>query len=418
MARPLVVDYLRTRSLQELELEHGVFARFSADRSKVSLNYDQISTKSGDPIAEQCRGLILRPIVPVTGPTAIVGEVEVVAWPMNRFYNYGDSSCSFIDWDDPSIRIYEKLDGTMIVVYWDHVAQQWHAATRSVPEADLPIRAGHMEIGDMTFSQLFWRSLRQTIERSQGTRAQNFHVDSVGFDKELTYVFELTTPYNRIVVRYDEPQVTLIAARHTATGQELHVNDVKLDHVKLPTTWGFSDYASLSRLRSFVEANDPAKFEGIVACNAAFQRCKIKNSAWILSSKAKDLITVSRGRALGAIIKGEIDDVLSLVEDDIRRELEALTHAAQEYMKQVDDRFAAFKRQASDRKEFAQLVISSGEWSAPYFALWEGHASSTAGWLKSRIDADRLSLKTLNAILPLLKYDSSDGGIYHQRPTE
>ena len=166
--KPLVIEYLRNHSFQQLEDEHGVCVRFSNDGSKASLNYDQILVKNGDPVAEQCRGMVIRPTqfdIKVFGDAwkqAPVGNVDVLAWPMNRFYNHGDANGAQLDWDDSRLRIYEKLDGTMMVVYWDPLHSRWHAGTRSVPEADLPIRKDHMEIGDMTFSELFFKALRAT----------------------------------------------------------------------------------------------------------------------------------------------------------------------------------------------------------------------------------------------------------------
>lgn len=58
---PLVKDYLLTHSFRQLEEEHGVCTRPNATFDKFSLNYDQLLVKNGDPIAEQCRGLVIRP---------------------------------------------------------------------------------------------------------------------------------------------------------------------------------------------------------------------------------------------------------------------------------------------------------------------------------------------------------------------
>ena len=57
-----------------------------------------------------------------------------------------------IDWSDPGLRVYEKIDGTCIILYWDADANQWHAGTRSVPEADLPINAGKLDASCTTAS--------------------------------------------------------------------------------------------------------------------------------------------------------------------------------------------------------------------------------------------------------------------------
>lgn len=409
--KPLVIDYLRTHTFRQLEEEHGVCARFSADFSKASLNYDQILVKNGDRLAEQCRGMVIRPhlspqfwLACGDWKSVTVGACDVLAWPMNRFYNHGDAAGADVDWDDPGLRVYEKLDGTMIVVYWDPLQGRWHAATRSVPEGDLPIRVGHAEIGDMTFSELFFKVLCETRAVAEG---KPFNLESTDFDKvinlnkELTYVFELTTPFNRIIVKYDKPSVTLLAARHTATGKELPIESLRLRCVNRPKTWNMRSPAALS---AFVNSADPTLLEGVVVCDSQFRRLKIKNKAWVLASKAKDLVTVSRRSALLAIIKGEIDDVLPLVEKDTSDELISMQCALRDYMRQIDANFAAFRAKAAgSRKDFALQVTSSGDWTSPYFNMWEGRAATALEWAQIAVASNKLSDNTLDLILEKLK---------------
>lgn len=208
---PLVVNYLRTHSFGDLFTEHGVNVRPSADGSKFSLNYDQIEAKNGDPIAECCRGLVIRPIKHDAIDSCYngaVGEVEVLAWPMNRFYNAGTPAGDVVDWSDPGLVVSEKIDGTCCILYWDPQYVQWCVATRSVPDADVVIKNGDVVHGDMTFSKLFWVAYNNTVKDSDG---KIIGIENVGLNKEFTYVFELTSRYNRVVVDYDEPKITLLA---------------------------------------------------------------------------------------------------------------------------------------------------------------------------------------------------------------
>lgn len=409
MVSPLVIEYLRTKSFQQLEDEHGVCARPNARGDKFALNYDQILVKNGDPVAEQCRGLVIRPtqfnwqVFKDDWKLPTVGACDVLAWPMNRFYNHGDAAGAPVDWSDPGLRVYEKLDGTCMIVYWDPLHERWHAGTRSVPEADLPIRVGHMEIGDMTFAELFFKALRATREAAEGKPLAWEPTDFdkvVHLNKELTYVFELTTPYNRIVVKYDEPRVTLLAARHTASGRELPIESLRVQHVNRPKTW---DLRSAAALDAFVNAADPALLEGAVVCDSQFRRLKVKNKAWVLSSKAKDLVTVSRRSALLAIIKGEIDDVLPIVDKDIADELRKMQVDLLAFLRTIDANFAEFKAKANgSRKDFALQVTAAGDWTPPYFNMWEGRASSALQWAQAAASNGKLSDSTLDLVLSRL----------------
>lgn len=416
--KPLVIDYLKHHSFKQLEDDHGVCFRLGSLYDKASLNYDQLMVKNGDPLAEQCRGLIIRPKQWIEfNPTlhsntdrlvqqtthSIVGECEVLAWPMNRFYNACDPKAADIDWSDSSIRIYEKLDGTMMVVYWDALHKRWHAGTRAVPEANLPIKAGHIEIGDMTFSDLFFEALRKTREALSG---EPINWETGDFDKvvhlnkELTYVFELTSPFNRVVVKYDEPRVTLLAARHTASGDEVPIESLRLQHVQRPKVWNLK---SIEELITFVDSADPSMLEGAVVCDSHFRRVKVKNKTWVLSSRAKDLVTVSRRSAIEAIITGKIDDVIPLVERDIAAELNRMQVAMVQCFKQIDIAFAEHKKIADgSRKQFAMAVTASDRWSSPYFAMWEGKAGSVMEWARTLADNNKLTPGILDTILARL----------------
>jgi len=405
---PLVKTYLKTHSFKQLEDEHGVCARpDSRSGNKFSLNYDMILVKNGDPIAEQCRGMVIRTFT-VNGlddnwQDAIVGDLDVLAWPMNRFYNLGDPAAVNIDWSDPDLRVYEKLDGTMIVFYWDSHEGKWHSATRGVSEADLPIKQDDMTIGNTTFSGLFWTALEATYNESIGDSAE-YDFDSWlcrSFDCDVTYVFELTTPYNRIVVKYDKPSVTLLAARHKRSGEEIPVELLSIQNVPRPKTWNIK---SPSALEAFVNSADPAQLEGAVVCDSQFRRLKVKNKAWVLSSKAKDLVTVSRRSALLAIINGDIDDVIPLIDADIAAELERMRLGLRTYLSEIDVRYADFKAQSGDnRKTFAGFVMQSGDWTPAYFNMWEGKAKNAHDWVRSMAVKGKLSSGSLDVILSKIK---------------
>lgn len=405
---PLVQQYLLTHTLAQLDAEHGVNARANALNDKFSLNYDMINVKNGDAVAEQCRGLILRPkefLKPEEFATRVVGETSVLAWPMNRFYNHGDTSGADVDWLDEYLRVQEKLDGTMIVAYWDELHGMWHAATRAVPEADLPIKIGHMEIGDATFSDLFWRGYTETCVLSPHYTGGNG--DSKGdpksaLNKNFTYVFELTSPYNRVVVKYDEPRVTLLAVRSILSSHEIDpTGTVANMFIPTPATWPLRDASSI---QAFVEAADPAKLEGCVVIDSQFRRLKIKNKAWVLASRAKATVTDSYRNALESIITGTIDDVIPLVEPQVAEELSKMQLQLAAYCRRVDIQFKEWEAEAlGNRKRFAELVNLSNEWASPYFLMLDKRAPTSLEWLRNMQKAEKLSTNIIDTVLSQIK---------------
>lgn len=408
----MVIEYLRNHTFRELEVDHGVDSRPAVSGKKFSLNYDQISAKKGATISDQCRGLIIAPLTPFildgtdSWKDRVVGACSVVARPMDRFYNHGDTCTFNVDMTSKSTRVFEKLDGTMCILYYDFEEEGWFVGTRAVCEADLPIRKDDIQIGDMTFSDLFWEAVSNTIglgALEKDDKARETYRWSLTLDRCLTYVFELTSPHNRVVVKYDEPRVTLLAVRHTQSGEENDISIVKVPNIPRPLSW---DFASAGALEAFVDAADPANLEGAVACDTSIQpfgRMKVKNKSWVLSSRAKDLVTVSRRSALSAILLGQLDDVIPLVDEDTRQKLEALMDATRRFFLQIDVDFARLKSESGgERKSFAILVNGAGVWHPPFFRMFQDGVSSSRQWAVSSLESGKLTSTSLDAILSRL----------------
>lgn len=405
----LVKEYLRHHTFRELEKEHGVNARPNVMFDKFTLNYDMIDAKPGDPISEQCRGLVIRPRpFSVRGnddswKDHTVGDVEVLAWPMNRFYNYGDTHAADVNWTDKELRVYEKVDGTCIILYWDPLHDRWYAGTRSVPEADLPIVKDHLEIGNMTFAELFLRALVETREELEMEKVvwPVHGIDNViHLNKELTYVFELVSPYNQVVVVYPQPRVYLLAVRHTATGKEEPIEKVRLQWVRRPKTWPIRDVVTLS---AFVDNASPSELEGAVACDSHFRRMKVKNKTYVLAHRSKDTVTSSVRNALECVILEKVDDIVPLVPKEVGDRLLRMQYEFGKYCKEIDARVAEFRKEADgSRKHYASLVNLSGDWGAPYFNMWENKAKSAREWFKSNCEKNKLSPGSLDTIIERL----------------
>jgi RNA ligase len=133
-----------------------------------------------DDVLLQCRGLVLD------------HQGNVVARPFAKFFNDSEHKDGEIPWHLPC-EITEKLDGSLII--WFHYAGQWRAATR----------------GSFVSEQAKWADeiLRVVYP-------------DVQFHPEVTYLFELIHPSNRIVCDYgDRRDVVLLARFFTKTGEEV-----------------------------------------------------------------------------------------------------------------------------------------------------------------------------------------------------
>ena len=227
----LVQKFLETHTFKELQEQHGVYCSFSKEHYKWSLNYDQLESKENDSLAQECRGLILSTIdgsklvgTEVDGKIKFddicPGQTVILAHPMNRFFNYGQGAAAHINFNDPNLSILEKLDGTLTIVYYDEFALKWCVATRSVPEADILLNDYY------TFRTLFEKALHDMANISFDDFVKTLDINT-------TYCFELTSPYNRVVVNYLDTKITLLSARFIDIDKERHLSEVHI-HEAIP----------------------------------------------------------------------------------------------------------------------------------------------------------------------------------------
>lgn len=399
--RPLVIDYLKNRSLQELKDKHGVNFRPCKLSKKFSLNYDQLAASKTDELAQQCRGMIISPTFEGEGDHANrkIIDVDVVAWPLNRFFNQGEvTTIESLS----GFKLYEKLDGTMCVLYCHEGS--WHVATRSVPEADEQMNSGFEPLG-YTFSSLFKKALRETLEQEYDEKFKDddtcFETFTRSLDHGTTYVFELTTPINRIIVKYDTYRVTLLALRDTKTGIERRIEDEDINVPKCKN-WDF-DSDDVHDLCTFVNESDPAKLEGAVLVDQSFFRIKVKSKAWVVASRGKDIMSASKRNVLECIINENVDDILPFLQEDVVDHILTMQNAFHDCVKEIDAKFKETILKHKSRKEFA-LEISTFGWPTPYFQLYKevmsgSENASVMKWLKTLSNKQRLTPGILDSII-------------------
>lgn len=127
-------------------------------------------------------------------------EGNIVARPFRKFFNLGETEETKIEnLPDEMPYIYEKLDGSLGILYWD--------------ESDgvsIPYIASR---GSFVSRQAQWAT-EWLQERARNRRMR--------FVRGYTYLFEIIYPGNRIVVDYgDREGLALLAVVETVTGQEM-----------------------------------------------------------------------------------------------------------------------------------------------------------------------------------------------------
>jgi hypothetical protein len=240
------------RGLECLKADFGVEARTHPTEPLVILNYSQTESPKAHPVVRECRGL-----------TLCTEDWSAAARGMPRFFNLGEcpEDDARFEWHD--CECWEKCDGSLMLLYrW---RDGWWVNTRG-SFASAPIAAGC----PLTWEEAFW-SL----------------ADEVGADElphHFTYVFELCTPYNRVVRHYPESRLYLLTAVETASGKEAgaSVCDWFAGQIgaRRPERYKVRQRGDVEDLVRNARDTD-ATFEGFVVRDRSGLRLKVKNPKYV-----------------------------------------------------------------------------------------------------------------------------------------
>jgi hypothetical protein len=324
--------------IKALGIDYRIHPRFP---NLIQFTYDQIESASNkaDLIVCESRGLILDSMQ----------NWHVVSHGLNRFFNYGEVGSAEIDWK--SAKIFEKVDGSMLVVYW--YAGAWHVSTKGTPDANCNV--GEF---DITFEKLFWKSFYN-----------QYRIIGKSIDNLIpgwTYVFELTSKYNRIVTTQidNEGFVTLLAIRNQA-GDEVDVN-VWAEQFTVVKQF------NINTVDAVIEAAknlDPLSQEGFVVVDKDFNRVKIKSPGYVMIHHLKD--SINPRRLVDLIKIGERDECLVYF-PDLELRYNGLQAKMVDTGMKADFWFLQVKNYNNTRKEFAlkvQEIVPKPLWGAMFVMI-------------------------------------------------
>lgn len=184
-----------------------------------------------------------------------------------------------------------------ICIVWFYKGE-WHVSTSGTPDA-----SGNVHFGDMTFAELFWDAAKKTELYYRCSVYEYFKEN--GSHESFTWMFELTSPYNRNVVKYQESKLTLIGIRDIENGKEDQVWRHKDIAVK-EYSFGSTDGAKLIEEANTLKGTE---HEGFVVVDDNFNRVKIKGQSYLAFDKAKNSFSLKN--LLAVILSGETEELLT-----------------------------------------------------------------------------------------------------------
>lgn len=259
------------------------------------LNYDQIDSPKFHTITGECRSLVLEYVD--------VGNWKVISRSFDRFFNYGETDCGY---NAPQLIANEKMDGSLIGIFY-HDKYGWLYRTRSMI----------MPTSSIMGFELTWDDL---IEEALGSiwngMSESFKHDVMFANTSATYICEVTAPENRIVTRYANREMTLLAARDV---NGAYWNPEFLDDLacmygwRRPRRWTFKTMEECAQ-----GAQDLRELqEGYVMYDRTGSPvCKVKNPAYVAAHHLRGEGVLSPKRVINLLDIGEMAEYLSIFPED------------------------------------------------------------------------------------------------------
>jgi RNA ligase len=291
------------------------------------------------------RGLILN-----------VDTGEVVARPFEKFFNWLERGRrppknAYIQ------EITEKMDGSLGILY--RGGTDYFVASR----------------GSFVSEQAVW-----------ATDFLNENYDLTGLPENLTLIFEIIMPQNRIVVDYgDREDLVLIGARDRETGHslpwfnELSQFIVHTDLHSLAADYGFGKprFYSFNSIKDILEAAEKldANSEGYVMRYSDDSLWKIKGDRYVEVHRV--IYATGFKRVLHHMKNGTLKDLLATVPEELLGDIRAMERKIKKVVHDIAaDVHANFMASPfeGERKEFALWVKENCPELSPYmFAKFDKH---------------------------------------------
>lgn len=315
--------------------------KIKEDNGKILLKYNQLAADTDwySPLVKECRGIILD-----------AKTNEVICHAFDRFYNYGEPYAADIDWD--SVTATEKIDGSIIKIYYDKENNICISTNGSINAFKAPISSFVGGQGDTTFGDKVLKCLIRAFKSYDYSSAES------AFVKELkagnTAIFELVSPDNQVVIYYDTDELYYLGSRNVKTNEEYR-SEFMSKIFKTPTLYNIADM-SIKEILAFVDSMKGK--EGIVVCDKYYNRVKIKNAEYLLRHRTMKSFT--DGDVLDIVLSGESSEWAATV-PKFQERITEMKKTYDKIMENLEQITSTAKERCETDKERAEYFFSFGK---------------------------------------------------------
>lgn len=305
------------QAFEQLTEQFAIKVKYYEDERIVLLDYHMIDSPKMHPVVIECRSLIL-----------LLDTFGVVSRKFDRFFNYGEALDYYHDFDLSRSVIMEKADGSLIGVY--HHNGKWHISTRGMAFAE-----GEHAIGG---------TFREKVLEAFGLSEEEFQFVFSVFNKNLTFVFEYTSPENRIVTKYEKPEMVFLSINDGKKEWDYETMYCNLmgygvRNIRKVKTYDASNMDEVVKLANSL----PDLQEGFVIYDPiSNKRMKVKSSLYVVAHaiRGNDPLPTKKN-LLNLLFTGELDEFIAyfpeweekarMIEDEVNNVKYDLAVAWDEY---------------------------------------------------------------------------------------
>ena len=305
------------------------------DKNGLAIFNYEVAADFFNEIVQEARGIIID-----------MNELEVVCFPFRKFGNLTEEYADKIDWS--SARVLEKEDGSITKLFWNKYEDKWQWATNSMIDAR-----------EATCESVLSNSFYDIIKKCKNLK----DIDLNALNKDYTYIFELTSPENKVVIRYPEYKLYHIGTRNNKTGQEYEVN---ID-IEKPKTYEIKNIDEALEFVSKMNTEDRVEHEGFVVVDKNYNRIKIKSPEYVFWHHLSNGVGFSKTKVL-ELLRSDDFDLKTMVKnypeyrevfDFYIKETEKLEKDVTKYIENVR---RLYEENGNNKKELA-LAIKDDKFS-------------------------------------------------------
>lgn len=336
-----VVEFIRTHSNWEAELSSAPYnLTIKKDGGYILLAYNMIESDFSQPIVQECRGLILDL------------DFNPMCVPFFKFFNSAEGHAAKIDWS--TARVQQKLDGSIIKL--------WHGSFGWIVSTNGTIFAKNASLGAAVLVAGYGevKNYYDLFDLALFNIGISFDELTSNLDRTMTYMFELVSPYNRVVVPYSDTQLYHLGTRNNKTLNEL---EVKIPFISKPLSFPLQSVEDCIIATSQMGWDE----EGFVVVDENWNRVKIKSPAYVAAHHVKNNGVVTIERIIDLVRANAHDDFVGIY-PEYKETIENVVEAMNTLFNRIAEEAAVMPHSFDGRKDFA--MWAKGTSCSAFFFQW------------------------------------------------